>query len=281
MDKNETGRVAQAVPLMITPENAAAILAHNTENRNLSKRIVARYAAMMTKGQWENFASTIYIDAATGVLLDGQHRLGAVRLSQKTIGFYVVKTDNWKIQQVIDTGKTRTGSDVFTIAGVPNARRVVSIIRLVEQYKKCLAGGTWGSDTSHDIPHTELWRLYHDEYDGDAMQEAATIPARSGYLWLRSVNAVGAAYYVISRRTSPDDFFYDLAARTNLRENSPIHALQIAVERWPAMAIRGDWLARRVFSILLQCFIDYHLGRSRTRYICKKDDLPPSLDCIN
>lgn len=69
---------APAVPMRITREMAIAWLGNNLTNRILRSRRVRLYAADMVAGRWRGEDSTIKINAKTGALINGQHRLSAL-----------------------------------------------------------------------------------------------------------------------------------------------------------------------------------------------------------
>ncbi len=69
--------MAAAVTVM-TPQEAARLLACNGHNRNVSEVLVERYARDMRCGAWKQNGEPILV-ARDGTLLDGQHRLLAIQ----------------------------------------------------------------------------------------------------------------------------------------------------------------------------------------------------------
>ena len=61
----------------VTPDMARTYLKSNTHNRPLDAARVSKYAADMRAGRWLVSPETISFDEH-GVLLNGQHRLGAI-----------------------------------------------------------------------------------------------------------------------------------------------------------------------------------------------------------
>lgn len=111
----------------ITPKLARQILdANNTGNRPVSPGRVSQYARDMMAGRWMSTGDTIKF-AAGGRLLDGQHRLRAVVEANKPIDFMVARGVASSVFTAIDTGKSRTGTDVLAIEGMePELARTVS-----------------------------------------------------------------------------------------------------------------------------------------------------------
>lgn len=113
--------------LNITPEMADDLLKLNTRNRPVSKKTVDDYATQMQKGLWQLNGEPIII-SNTNIILDGQHRLHALikaGISQKMLLVTGVASDAFR---TIDTGLTRTGGSIFSIAGINNATSISAII---------------------------------------------------------------------------------------------------------------------------------------------------------
>lgn len=68
----------------VTPQMAARWLEHNTENRNVNHTRVKAIARDIKEGHWDCTHQGIAI-ASDGTLVDGQHRLMAIVLANKTV----------------------------------------------------------------------------------------------------------------------------------------------------------------------------------------------------
>lgn len=112
----------------ITPEMAREILANNPINRNLRKGLVLRYKTDILAGRWLYNGSSIIL-AKSGRLLDGQHRLTAIVEADMPIDCELITDLDEDVFATIDTGASRTASDVFHIKGYPNAAHLASISR--------------------------------------------------------------------------------------------------------------------------------------------------------
>lgn len=100
----------------IGPAVAERLLLGNTRNRLINKRLVTKYASDMSGGNWQFIGDPIRL-AADGTLLDGQHRLEAVRISKTTQEFLVISDLPESSQAVMDTGRPRRLGDVLRING--------------------------------------------------------------------------------------------------------------------------------------------------------------------
>lgn len=116
--------------LVVSPEHAAELLKRNTHNRPVDQHLVRKYTALMSAGQWLWNGDTIRV-AASGEILDGQHRLLASTVSAKPFTTILVEGLPSEVFTTIDTQKPRTARDVLTLAGIPDAPRMASAARWV------------------------------------------------------------------------------------------------------------------------------------------------------
>ncbi len=119
----------------ITPKIAAELLAHNDNNRPLKDNHVISLAIQIEKDKWQLNGESIII-SKKGKVLDGQHRLHAVIMADKSIRSNVVYGADEESFLTIDTGRIRSGSDVLSIEGVENSAVMSSIIRAVIMWKR-------------------------------------------------------------------------------------------------------------------------------------------------
>jgi len=104
----------------VTPEMAETWLAeYNTHNRKLFDDRSVALARDIEAGAWLFNGDAIRFaqDGNRTVLVDGQHRLDAIRRSRETTLCLVVRGLPLAAQEVIDTGKTRTFGDTLRIEG--------------------------------------------------------------------------------------------------------------------------------------------------------------------
>lgn len=121
--------------LFVTPEMASEWLELNVKNRNLDQKRVTDYAADMDAGRWEFDGATIRF-AASGSLLDGQHRLQAIITHGRPVLCLVVSGLGERSQDVMDTGRKRTASDMFSIHGRPSPVLVASVARMANAWNE-------------------------------------------------------------------------------------------------------------------------------------------------
>ena len=98
--------------MVVTPEMAARWLERNQSNRRVRSGVVKKYAAAMNRGEWELTHQGIAIDV-DGNLVDGQHRLLAVVMSQLSIKMCVAFGVSPNTFGVLDQGAKRNLNDHF------------------------------------------------------------------------------------------------------------------------------------------------------------------------
>lgn len=81
----------------------------------------------MREGKWQLNGESISV-AADGTLLNGQTRLNAVIAAGVTVPMLIVTGIRKETFATFDQGRNRSNSDIFSIAGVPNARKVSTIV---------------------------------------------------------------------------------------------------------------------------------------------------------
>ena len=114
----------------ITPAMAEYLLEHNPANRNISARLVNRFANEMTGGRWERNGETIII-SDTDELNDGQHRCAASVASGiafETVVVFGVSRDS---RSTLDQGGKRSVGQVLCMNGFADGVHLGHAARIV------------------------------------------------------------------------------------------------------------------------------------------------------
>lgn len=136
----------------VTPKMAEAWLGKNVRNRNLSQRDVQRHARAMERGEWLITGEAVKF-AATGELLDGQHRLAAIAQSGKTIQLLVVRGLHSSVQDVLDTGRARTAADQLSIHGFSNSQVLAAAAKTAILYE---TGAFYRDKLIQQVSHRQI-----------------------------------------------------------------------------------------------------------------------------
>lgn len=99
----------------ITPATAENYLRTSMGHRPLRRQVIMSYANTMKAGLWKMNGETICFDK-DGHLLNGHHRLEAVKKSGATVPMLIVYGVDDGSAATYDCGKRRTAADVLRIA---------------------------------------------------------------------------------------------------------------------------------------------------------------------
>lgn len=143
----------QSTVQTVTPNQARDLLQANTSNRPLSRFNLAFFEGQLTRGEWKLTHQGIAI-SDTGRLLDGQHRLAAIANTGISAPLLVTSGLPDDVFSVIDTGKTRSGSDALGIAGAKNCSVIACAIKLF-LLQQLVPGYVWIGGTAKRLVSNE------------------------------------------------------------------------------------------------------------------------------
>lgn len=127
----------------ITPSMAEHYLSKNILNRNVSQRLVDKYAYDMENNNWElNHQGIAFYD--DGSVADGQHRLLSIIKSRKTIQMLVTTGVKKPAAITIDVGRKRSMADGIHIGGLSEwiGKRHISLITQIADPRRLSAQET-------------------------------------------------------------------------------------------------------------------------------------------
>lgn len=149
--------------LSISPEIAKKLLATNKINRRPKTPVIKRYAELMKNGEWKEGTGEAIKISINGNLIDGQHRLMAIVLSNITLSFLYISELDESIFDVLDTGSIRNATDCFHIAGIKADKAVPSIIQFYYILKN--GGTTKNKHVNDKKTNSQLLDLYYENPD--------------------------------------------------------------------------------------------------------------------
>lgn len=206
----------------IGPDEAKEILEHhNKRNRAISPKTVQQYARAMKLGTFPFVGDPVRFDR-DGNLLDGQHRLAAVVMSECPQVFVIVRNLDPDWQKYMDSGRRRSVADQLRIEGMPRPTVAASIARFVMHWQ---AGDLPGLNIKFstaevvDFVESSLDRI-----------EAASIHAQNLYRATRTSQAISGAAYFMAREVADvglaDEYMNLLVSGAGLEATSPILMLR-------------------------------------------------------
>lgn len=210
-----------------TPEIAAEWLANMVPNRRRIRRKIDQYAHLLEIDKWRHTAEPVQFNTA-GRMMNGQNRSLAIIKSGKSVWLPVARGVEGDAMGSIDSGQSRTKSDVFEIAGEFNAKvksaAMGMLMRIEAKHERpYMAGG----DASVGYVGDELLEAYYDRYTdlNVAIVDAATMTRGAG---IPASNAMWATVVMWARRENEeraDEFVEDVRTGSNLPIGSPVLAL--------------------------------------------------------
>jgi hypothetical protein len=254
----------------ISPERAAEYLRGNAAGRSVNKNAVEMYARDMAAGNWQLTHQGIALDE-NGILIDGQHRMQAIRRANVTVRMYVTKGAPRETFGVIDIGRGRSMADRFHIDGRKHATQLAAVTRKATMWN---AGMPWQRKI---VPtRDEIAKTFDEHPDLDeAAQFAHAWPARRTL----APAMAGFSWWLFSRIDRDDATYFMEALRTgsNLERGDPILALRDRLTSDRHSHNRADYASgyqRQEISLALTIIAWNHY---RKRNKISKLQLPSSL----
>jgi hypothetical protein len=121
----------------ISPGVATEMLTRNDENRPIDRGRVKHLRDAIQRGEWlVSHQGIAFAGSWTDSrLLDGQHRLEAIRQSGQTVRLLVFENVPRETFSVMDTGRSRTASTVLAMQGEHDASLLGAAIRHIHLFK--------------------------------------------------------------------------------------------------------------------------------------------------
>jgi hypothetical protein len=206
-----------------------ALLAMNTHNRRPKNTHIDRLALDCSEGSFLLTASGVGV-SKTGILLDGQNRLMAIRKSgYPPVQFTLVTGLDEESQRVVDRHARRSLSDSLTIyMNVTVSTRMVALVNTLYEF-----GATCGiskpfvfqrgsSNPGLTDSHMALFMANHGDLTASVVSE--TKGARASVMaaiWV----------YAYHHHDSAMEFARQVATGVELSEDSPAYRLRTALQR--------------------------------------------------
>jgi hypothetical protein len=213
---NQDDRLVARVE-MVTPERAEQLLALNTINRGIAGGVVDKYARDMRAGRWRLNGQTIKL-TTSGQLLDGQHRLEAVKKARRAFPAIVVEGVPESCLGSLDVGHKRSLGEILRDRGEVNTASLASALRWLWMLKHevILAANT--SPTNGEM----LELLEENPGIRNGQKYAASLRDFMGS------GITAALHFVFSEKSvdQADAFFERLVDGVELTSTNPIYHLR-------------------------------------------------------
>lgn len=155
---------------IVTPGLAKQMLGDNHHlNRRLSHSHVCELAHKMRTGKWTDSSDLIAFDRA-GRLVNGQHRLSAVVMSNTNQQIFIAKDMAPDAMGIMDTQKSRTQIDRLTMSGEKIAGVGIQVCRALIDMKTRVVGARENESVM------SCYELYRPELEQVASLRGKQIP---------------------------------------------------------------------------------------------------------
>lgn len=260
----------------VTPEIASDWLGMNIRNRNVRQNVVDRLAL-----DYADYHPSPISRASDGTLLDGQHRMMAIVKRQRGAWVLVVQNVDPSMQDIIDTGTPRSGSDVLALNGYINTNTLASAARICIAWEAAPllthltgAGKIMPVDVLRYVQqHPELI-----EHVGEAISIAKRAPglnqppaSRLAVCRVAIANAYGIAF--------ADSFLRSLMLGVDISEGSVIYVtrtrlVSISSGKDHAISLTPDKNTRMTMWMVLRCAVAHRNGENLRKLLYKSDQTP-------
>jgi hypothetical protein len=163
--KVENNNLSVGVEL-ITPEKAANYLRFNKNNRSIKTNHVTFLSNQIKQNLFLENGEAIIFDKF-GDLKDGQHRLKAISINNKSFFIPVVRGVESKCMATYDTGKNRSAADVLKLNGFQYYNAIATLVQSMHKYKfkksKSSRGGMSGR--SDNLTNQQVLTYVQENYE--------------------------------------------------------------------------------------------------------------------
>lgn len=223
-DKKPTVRIEA-----VSPQLADKWLGTQQYNRRLREDRVAHWVALIERGEWRLSNDALAFDES-GHLINGQHRLTSVVVTEQTLPFIVARNLPVETQEIMDSGLTRQMVDALRARGETGLSTLASVLRWEHRFRIIeasdgieLFAGRHGDDRATTPSLLAIFEADPDSYR-EAAHEAGKVktkvrirPALAALFWRR--------FHHIDAGIA-DAFFDCLMTGANLRKDDPVLQLR-------------------------------------------------------
>lgn len=216
---------------VVTPKMAEEWLKKNKSNRPIRKNWVTFLAQQMASGSWmSDTGETIKFDKG-GNLIDGQHRLSAVVQAKKSVELEVKENMDKRVMEVIDTGKSRSSTDLLAMAGFISAAKLAAAAKFIllfklGKYSDATTGTVAGARTVN-VSNQDILKFVKQNQDElhKIINKAQLYYLKFRYLPQSQLSGLYYTFMHIDKKRA-EDFFDKLSIGANLNSDNPIFLLR-------------------------------------------------------
>ena len=250
--------------IQLTAADAEKLLELNTDNRKLRKAKVDEYQRAMTRGDFHFNGDAIRI-SDQNVLLDGQHRLEALKLMPADYAILALVIDGLPSvsRETIDVGATRTAANLLEFGGAERTLNATNIAAL-GRAAMTMEDPKQSMPSKQEVVH--FVKAHEDDLERAYLHGHRTIensPLKGG------TTPYALAAYLIGQVESDDEairfFFRKLSTGEGLFSGDPILTLRNRLISTPPTTEGGSRSRyRRNSSLFLRAWNAFATGQKLT-----------------
>lgn len=262
------GNAPHSTVMDVTPAIAEDWLGRNTHNRPIRQHRIDELVGIINRGEWRVNNNSIAFDLE-GTLLDGQHRLWAIVLTETTVPCIVSTGLTSDAQETMDTGARRSLKDTLVLDGTADASKVAAALTYKWRYDH---GFIRNSNVRPTIRQAKEVLVEHPGFP-ESLRQAGRINNR----FRGSVGMLSTVLYELSSIDDEDcdTFVEKLLAGAGLEEGDAILALRRHLERQSLVSVGARASALVTHALIIKAWNAWREGRQVTNLTWKASGMNP------
>lgn len=213
---------------LITPEKANNYLRYNRDNRTLRPSHVYFLSNQIKQNLFLENGEAIIFDK-NGKLKDGQHRLKAISINDKSFYIPIVRGVESKCMATYDTGKNRSASDILKLNGFSYYSELAALVQSINKHalKKSKAASFGRTSREQSWTNQQVLDYVEENYEWllDIVVKVNRIHDKSINKVLTKSN-MGVIVYLIAGKNATNDvyeFMKHLMGVIKLESSAPLY----------------------------------------------------------
>jgi len=213
---------------LITPQKAENYLRFNKNNRSIKSSHVTFLSNQIKENLFLENGEAIIFDKL-GDLKDGQHRLKAISINNKSFFIPVVRGVESKCMATYDTGKNRSAADVLKLNGFQYYSLIAAFVQAIHKYstKKYKMASSYGGSRRTNLTNQQVLNYVEENYEWllDIVSKVDSISAKMKPRVL-SPSYISLIIYMIGGENPSNDvysFAKNLTGVVKVESSAPLY----------------------------------------------------------
>lgn len=258
----------------VTPSQAAAWLHRNGKNRVLNTKRVETLAAAMRRGEWRVTAEAIKLDEH-GNIRDGQHRLHAIVRSGVSIRTWVARGVSEDAFDVMDSGRSRSVTDVLGIHDFGMKHATGAAVRLLMCYERYNTFEPNIYEAQAIVSPVTVLKYLQEHPDVSAGVRLGDRVKHAGLIG--GVGTWGALFTLFSRKSTEDAhlFAHHLSTGEDMGSGHPALLLRNRLSKSVSKPVQSHDDREQMAAVVIKAWNAFRLGKSLSTLYWRSTGLKP------